>query len=362
MQSTLRTTIALAGILLSILPAHKAEADILVAVPGPTDGPRGVLAREIRRGVEAAAADINAKGGVLGEKLTVATVDDRCTDDGGRASATDVIAKGATLVIGHPCTNAALAAAPLYAKARILFMAPSVRHPALTSSPEQATAGLTFRLAGRDDRQGEAAAAWLLTRAPNRAIAIVHDRTAYAKAIAEATEKKLKEQGVSPVVLTIVAGHRDYPEITDPVTAKSIEAMVFAGFPDEAAIILTGLRAKGSKTAFLGSDSLATPSFSERAAADSSIVRVLYPRDGTQSLEARARMALEAWSLAAARANSRDAADIQKTLRAAPLATNGGELAFDAEGNLTGPSYAAAKAGLSSWIPEEEASGLAQRP
>ncbi len=75
----------------------------------------------------------------------------------------------------------------------------------------------------------------------------MHDRTAYAKAVADATERRLKALGVTPLVLTIVAGHRDYPEITGPVKEKGIEALIFAGFPDEAAIILTGLRAAGAK-------------------------------------------------------------------------------------------------------------------
>lgn len=345
---------AIALMLMAALTAAPSRADILVAVPGPAEGPRAVLAREIRRGVEKAASELNAHGGVLGEKLVIEAFDDRCSDEGGSQAASAVILQAPDVVIGHPCANAALSAAKSYAKAKLLFMAPAVRHPALTSAPEQATTGLTFRLAGRDDRQGEAAAEWLTASAPSRAIAIVHDRTAYAKAVAVAAEARLKQQGLAPLVLTIVAGHRDYPEITDPVTAKGIEALFFAGFPDEAAIILTSLRAKGAKTSFLGSDSLATPSFSERASADTGTVRVLYPRDGGMPLEARAKMALEAWASAAAIARTKGAAEVQKALRNGPIETSLGPIAFDAEGDLAGPSYGPAKAGLSSWQTDDE--------
>ena len=61
-------------------------------------------------------------------------------------------------VVGHPCSGSAVAAASLYGAAGIVFIAPGVRHPALTAK----RAGMTvFRLAGRDDRQGDAAAHWL---------------------------------------------------------------------------------------------------------------------------------------------------------------------------------------------------------
>lgn len=352
MRRSLRR-LALAPALAGVASWPAVAADVMIAVPGPETGPQAVLAREIRRGVDAAAQDINAKGGVLGERLSIKTFDDQCSEQGGRASAGAVIDAGAAVVIGHPCTNAALAAASSYAKARTLFFAPTVRHPALTSAPEQATVGLTFRLAGRDDRQGDAAADWLVAQSPSRAIAIVHDRTAYAKAIAEATEKRLKTLGLTPLVLTIVAGHRDYPEITGPVLQKKIEALVFAGFPDEAAIVLTGLRSAGSAAAFLGSDTLATPSFAERAAADSGTVRVLYPANGMLDLKARANTALEAWAQAVNASGSRDPAVVQKQLRSAPVSTPQGDLAFDAEGDLAGPSYVAARAGVSSWVADE---------
>ncbi len=156
---------------LAMLLSWPAAGDILIAVPGPETGPQAVLAREIRRGVEAAAQDLNARGGLLGEKLEVKVFDDRCSDEGGRSSAAAAIDAGAAVVIGHPCANAALTAAEPYAKARTIFFAPAVRHPSLTRAPAQATAGLTFRLAGRDDRQGDAAAAWLMEQSPARAIA-----------------------------------------------------------------------------------------------------------------------------------------------------------------------------------------------
>ncbi len=70
-------------------------------------------------------------------------------------------------------------------------------------------------------------------------------------------------------------------------------------------------------------------------------------------LESRAKAALEAWAHAAYEAGSRDPAIVQKRLRSAPLPTSQGDVTFDAEGDLAGPSYVAARAGVSSWIADD---------
>ena len=55
-----------------------ALADLTVAIAGPMTGQYASAGDQIRRGAEMAIADINARGGVLGEKLKLEIGDDAC--------------------------------------------------------------------------------------------------------------------------------------------------------------------------------------------------------------------------------------------------------------------------------------------
>ena len=61
--------ILLAGCGLLALLGTAAHADHLVAIAGPMTGQYASAGDQIRKGAEMAIADINAKGGVLGQKL-----------------------------------------------------------------------------------------------------------------------------------------------------------------------------------------------------------------------------------------------------------------------------------------------------
>lgn len=77
--------VLLAGFSLLAFMGCNAYADHLVAIAGPMTGQYASAGDQIRKGAEMAIADINAKGGVLGEKLKLEVGDDACdpNDHGG---------------------------------------------------------------------------------------------------------------------------------------------------------------------------------------------------------------------------------------------------------------------------------------
>jgi branched-chain amino acid transport system substrate-binding protein len=58
-----------------LLPVS-AQAQVKIAVAAPISGPRAASGLQIRMGVEQAVEDINARGGVLGNKLILSIHDD----------------------------------------------------------------------------------------------------------------------------------------------------------------------------------------------------------------------------------------------------------------------------------------------
>lgn len=356
-----------------------ASADQLVAVPIPLSGPEKLRGTEILTGVLKGVAAINKAGGINGERLFVTTYDDKCSSDGGRtiaASLSKIPSPDPTtsppaprprpaVVIGHPCASAAVAASKLYSRAGIPFLAPAVRHPALTfpeaptgtstGTTNSATETTTFRLTGNDAHEGHAAAAWLRQHAPSTRIAIIHDRTQYARTVAEIAEANLKKTGLKAVLtIGIIAGRHAYPEVVEALQANNIEALFFAGYPTEVGIILANMRQAGLRTAMLTTATAATSEFSDEAGNDPYIVRALLPHEPAEPLRKRAEAALQIWANAARRVVSQnnERPTLVETMRTNTARTVIGPVKFDQDGNLTSaPSFSPAQPAKSTWQP-----------
>src|SRR5439155_5290717 len=164
--------------------------DIAIAVVGPITGSNAALGEQMTRGAEMAVADINAKGGVLGKKLDVTVADDACDPKQAVAAANDVVRKGAVFVDGHYCSGSSIPASSVYNEAGILQITPASTNPALTE--EAAKKGWTniFRTCGRDDKQGVVAGNFIAQRFAGKRIAVLHDKSAYGKGLADETKKQ----------------------------------------------------------------------------------------------------------------------------------------------------------------------------
>ena len=67
---------------------------------------------EIRRAAKAAAEQLNAEGGMLGERVMAIDADDGCSGEEGNKAAQYLVERGVAVVIGHSCASAASAAVP----------------------------------------------------------------------------------------------------------------------------------------------------------------------------------------------------------------------------------------------------------
>ncbi|NUB16760.1 ABC transporter substrate-binding protein [Azospirillum brasilense] len=134
--------------------AGAAQADITIALAGPMTGAAAAYGEQTRAGVEAAVADINAKGGLLGQKLVLTIADDACDAKQAVAAANKLVSQNVAAVIGHVCSGASIAASNVYGEEGIVMISPTATSPQLTDR------GLknVFRVCGRDDQQGEVAA------------------------------------------------------------------------------------------------------------------------------------------------------------------------------------------------------------
>lgn len=334
---------------------------IRIVVALPLTGPRRAAGAAARQRLALVTSAIDAQGGLGQRPLEIEILDDACSRAGARDVATRIVSAPQlpSAVIGHPCASAAITAAAIYQQGGVLFIAAGVRHPELT---EKRAGPLVFRAAGRDDRQGADAGRRLAALAgKSGAGLIVHDRTVMARRLAEAAREAAKRNdGTGPEELTIVAGETDYTKTVADIAARRPEAVLFFGFPAEAAILLRQLRQEGLQMPLIVNDAMATAEFVDHAGALlETHVEVMMPvsinrdtleeselSDGVVASDTAAALAVLADAITAT--DSSDPAGLAERLARARWQLE--ELVFDYKGDAVAPSFAPFKRVGGVWV------------
>jgi branched-chain amino acid transport system substrate-binding protein len=342
----------LTGFFLAAAPAH---ADIMIGFAGPLSGPTASFGEQMKRGVEQAVADINAQGGIKGEKLVLHEVDDACDPKQAVTVANQLVSAGVKFVVGHFCSASSIAASKVYSEEGVFMISPASTNPALTD------AGLPniFRVCGRDDQQGAVLGQYILTHYKGKKVAVIHDNSTAGRGQSEQVKKTLNEGGVKEVLFEpFTPGEHDYSALVSKLKQLGVQVLMMGGYPIEEGLITRQLKEQDATVQILGADGLTTDQFWSIAGPAADGVLFTFNPDPRKRPEAKA--AVEAlrksgqepegytlYTYAAAqliaegikRAGKADPAKVSAALRQAPTNTVLGPLGFDAKGDVTGASY-----------------------
>jgi branched-chain amino acid transport system substrate-binding protein len=348
--------LSLLAIGLSVLTgaAGQARAEILVGAAAPLSGPNAALGTQLRRGVQMAVDDINATGGIRGERLAVTFADDGCDPRKAVDVATEFVAAGVKAVIGHYCSGASIPASKVYQKAGIMMISPASTNPKLTDEG----GWNVIRLVPRDDAQAAAAADLVRAKFTSRKIAIVSDQSPAFAALAQRLRAELEATGMQPAALeTYKAGTRDFDALVSRIIRAEAGVVYIAGTYVESGQIARALRARGSQAQFISGDGLVTEDFLNQAkeAADGTLMTFTYdPRNFATARPVIERMkaeeqnaegftlyayaAVQALVAAAEGTGSLESARLAEWLRAGNrFDTVVGPVIFDMKGDLKEP-------------------------
>src|SRR5690242_9856359 len=184
-------TVCLASGLAAALAAP-ATADVRIAVGAPLTGGSAAFGAQLKQGTEQAVADINAAGGILGQKLVLSAGDDRADPKEGVSVANKFAADGVKFVVGHFNSGVTMPASEVYQENGILEITPAATNPKIT---ERGMWNI-FRVCGRDDQQGAVAGAYILKNYKGKKVALVHDKTTYGQGLADETKKAMTKGGM----------------------------------------------------------------------------------------------------------------------------------------------------------------------
>jgi len=348
-------TLSLAAIVMTAAYVTSAHAEILIGVAGPITGQDAWVGEEQLQGAEMAVADINAKGGVLGENVRLIVGDDACDPDQAVAVANKLVSDGVVFVAGHYCSHSSIPASKVYEKAGVLMISPGSTNPRLTDEGGDNV----FRVCGRDDQQGAVAGNYLADAWVDKKIAILHDNSTYGKGLADETRKHLNKRGVKEAMYeAYVPGERDYSPLVSRMQSASIDVFYLGGYATEAALILRQARALDYQVQLVGGDSLTTDEFwmitgragegtlvtfgpDPRANAEAAPVVKQFRDQGFEpsGYTLHTYAAVRVWAEAVEKAGSLDLEAVIQSLWSHQFQTVFGEIGFDENGDVTAPGY-----------------------
>jgi branched-chain amino acid transport system substrate-binding protein len=235
------------------LNATTALADITIATVGPITGSLAALGEQYKRGAEMAVADINAAGGVNGEKLVLEIGDDACDPKQAVAVANQMASKGVKFVAGHLCSGSSIPASKVYEEEGILMISPASTNPKLTDEG----GWNVHRVCGRDDAQGKVAAAFIAKNYAGKKVAVIDDKSAYGKGLADVTRDELKKANFEVALSeSFTPGEKDYTALVSKMKDAGIEAIYIGGYHPEEGIIARQMGEQGLKAQIISGDSM----------------------------------------------------------------------------------------------------------
>jgi len=338
-----------------LLGMGSATAEILIATAGPMTGQYASFGEQMRRGAEMAVADINASGGVLGQQLKLTIGDDACDPKQAVAVANKFISEGVKFVAGHFCSGSSIPASTVYTEEDILQISPASTNPKLTDEGGPNV----FRVCGRDDQQGIVAGNFLAKQYGMKKIAILHDKTAYGKGLADETKKQLNKVGIKEAMYeAYTAGEKDYSALVSKMKNNRVEVFYVGGYHTEAGLMVRQAREQGYDAQLVSGDALVTDEFWKITGdAGSGTLMTFSPdprknaiaapvvkkfRDGGYEPEGYTLYtygAIQAWAAAAKSAGSIETGKMIDALRSGQFETVLGKIGFDKGGDVTAPGY-----------------------
>ncbi len=238
--------------------AGAAQAQIKLGVAGPITGPNAAFGAQLTNGVEQAVEDINAAGGILGQKITVLKGDDVSDPKQGVSVANKFVGDGVKFVVGHFNSGVTIPASDVYQENGILMVTPSATNPKLT----EAGKWNVFRTCGRDDQQGEVAGKFLAEKAKGKKVAVIHDKTTYGKGLADETQKAMNKLGIKEVLYEGVnTGEKDFSAVVSKIKGSGADYVYWGGLHTEGGLIVRQMRDQGVKAVMMSGDGITSDEF-----------------------------------------------------------------------------------------------------
>jgi branched-chain amino acid transport system substrate-binding protein len=349
-------SLAVAALALAATPAF---AQIKIASVGPMTGQYAAFGEQLKKGAEMAVKDINAAGGVNGQKLELQIGDDACDPKQATAVANKLAADKVVFVAGHYCSGSSIPASDIYKEAKILQITPASTNIKLTDDAFTKGNTTVFRTCGRDDVQGLTVGNYIIKFHKGKKVAILHDKSPYGKGVADETKKALNKGGVREAMYESYNDtDKDFTALINKMKQAKIDIIVLGGYHTAGALLIKQSREQGFGAQMVGFDALEDQEFGKLGGAATDGVLMSFPpkaEDDPKNAELVKKFrdsgyepagytlftyaAVKVWADAAKKAGSTEAAKVAAALRQGTFDSAVGPLTYDQKGDIKNPVY-----------------------
>ncbi|MFB9949242.1 ABC transporter substrate-binding protein [Rhizobium puerariae] len=234
-------------------------ADLTIGASAPMTGPRALLGKYFKQGVDMAVEEINAAGGVLGQKLAVTFEDDQADNPNAALNAMSKLMEVAKVpvVLGPHFSVAQLATMKTYCNGSLISITGASGVPVTAQN-----CNYVIRIRGSDTLQAEALVAYALDHLKANKIGVISIHDDFGKGGAERVIAALKTKGITPVATeSHNAGDTDFSAQLSRLRDAGAELVIMWTHDNESALIVRQARQFGLNFKFAGSTSLSQPAF-----------------------------------------------------------------------------------------------------
>ena len=264
--------IAIAAI--AFVTVEKKPEEIKVGAILPLSGDLSAYGKYVQRGIELAAEEINANGGIDGANITVLYRDNEGKSDKTVSVMNALIAEDKVpVVIGAVVSENTLAVCPIAEKKKVVLISPTS-----TSSKLSDYKNYVFRTCPSDIYQGKALSDVIFDLKPEGArVAVMFVDNDYGVGLKDAFVKSYQERGEIVAVEAHKEGDTEFTGVLSAIKDKNPDVVVLITYAKEGAAIVKQGREEGLDVAWVGSDGIKSDAFIEQAGKDAEGVKATYP-------------------------------------------------------------------------------------
>lgn len=237
-------------------PAAGAGDTILIGHVASLTGEQATFGESTDNGIKLAIAEVNAKGGVKGKKLTLKTYDDQGKPEEAAVAATRLIVQDkVNVLLGEVASSRSLAMAPIADTNKVPMISTASTNPRVTKDGDK-TRPYVFRVCFIDPFQGTVMAKFARENLKLKKVAVLRDvGNDYSVGLADYFVAKFKELGGEIVSdQSFKAGDQDFKAQLTAIKNKKPELIYVPAYYTDVALIGRQARELGFKGPLAGGD------------------------------------------------------------------------------------------------------------
>lgn len=254
--------VLMVAMLLSACGATGGAKELKIAILAPLSGPVPTFGVSTRDGALQAIDEWNAKGGVLGMKITAIVEDSQCTPDPAVNAANKVIDQDKVhYIVGEVCSSASIPVSEIANAKKVVQISGTSTNPSVVRDANGNVKPYTFVACYNDDTQGKVMAKFAYENLNAKTAFIMLDQANdYVKGLATFFEQYFTADGGTIVGKeTYTSKDTDFSTILAKIAEAKPDVVVLPDYYNIVNLVTKQAKEKGITTPFIGGDGWDSP-------------------------------------------------------------------------------------------------------